>query len=81
MKREGRQAAKQTSQPFAGYNITLDPGHGGVDSGALRLTYEKEKVLALDLSQVIAQKRRDEIKNGFDYSLVIVEAIFVSSFL
>ncbi len=59
------QPAEQTStpnasQPLAGYNIILDPGHGGVDPGSLSLNNEKEKVLALDVSNVIAEKLRSE---------------------
>src|SRR5699024_1984862 len=50
---------KKSGQPLAGYNIMLDPGHGGIDPGALSLYTEKEKTLTLDFSKVIAERLRD----------------------
>lgn len=52
-------SSKKSAQPLAGYNIMLDPGHGGIDPGALSLYAEKEKVLALDFSKVIAERLRE----------------------
>src|SRR5699024_2249859 len=51
--------SKKSGQPLAGYNIMLDPGHGGIDPGALSLYTEKEKTLTLDFSKVIAERLRD----------------------
>lgn len=59
------QPAAQTStpdanKPLTGYNIILDPGHGGIDPGALGLHGEKEKSLTEDMTNVIAEKLRSE---------------------
>lgn len=43
-----------------GYNIMLDPGHGGIDPGAIGINGEQEKDLALDITNAVAEKLRDE---------------------
>lgn len=49
------------SQPLSGVNVVLDPGHGGIDSGALgiaRLTGAMEK--DINLANAVAVKKRLE---------------------
>src|SRR5690625_4808218 len=47
------------NQSLAGYNIVLDPGHGGKDSGAISLDGSYEKDLVLTTAHVIAQRLED----------------------
>lgn len=49
-----------SSKSLAGYNIMLDPGHGGTDPGAISLNGENEADIALDITQMVAEKLRDE---------------------
>lgn len=53
-------ATNSSNQSLAGYNIMLDPGHGGKDPGALSIHADKEKDLILDYTNVIAEKLRSE---------------------
>lgn len=47
------------NQSLAGYNIVLDPGHGGGDPGAIALDGSYEKNLALSTAQVVAKRLED----------------------
>ncbi|HLQ70618.1 MAG TPA: N-acetylmuramoyl-L-alanine amidase [Bacillota bacterium] len=49
-----------SNKSLAGYNIMLDPGHGGIDPGAIGLNGEHEKDLALQFTRTIAEKLRNE---------------------
>lgn len=53
-------AKEKKSQSLAGYNIVLDPGHGGGDPGAIALDGSYEKNLTLSTAQVIAKRLEDE---------------------
>lgn len=48
------------SESLAGYNIMLDPGHGGKDPGAISLNGENEADIALDITEMVADKLRNE---------------------
>src|SRR5699024_9783159 len=50
---------KKENQSLAGYNIVLDPGHGGGDPGAIALDGSYEKNLTLSTAQVIAKRLED----------------------
>lgn len=50
---------EKKSQSLAGYNIVLDPGHGGGDPGAIALDGSYEKNLTLSTAQVIANRLED----------------------
>lgn len=52
-------AKTNSNQSLAGYNIVLDPGHGGKDPGAIALDGSYEKNLILSTAHVIAQRLRD----------------------
>lgn len=49
-----------SGQALAGYNIILDPSHGGEDPGAIGMNGEMEKDLALDFTNTLAEKLRNE---------------------
>ncbi|MBO0993701.1 N-acetylmuramoyl-L-alanine amidase [Bacillus sp. SD088] len=50
--------SKNTSS-LSGYNIVIDPGHGGVDPGSIGLNNVFEKDMTMTTANVVAQKLRD----------------------
>src|SRR5699024_8862718 len=48
-----------TEDVLKGYNIILDPGHGGIDSGALSINGEQEKDFTLTVANAVAEKLRE----------------------
>lgn len=60
-KKSTTSSPSRSGQSLAGYNIMLDPGHGGKDPGALGINNAaKEKDLILDFTNTVAQKLRNE---------------------
>lgn len=55
-----KSSSNSSSQTLAGYNIMLDPSHGGKDPGAIGINGEQEKDFALEYANVVAQKLRDQ---------------------
>lgn len=53
-------STNSSNQPLAGYNIMIDPSHGGKDPGAIGINGEKEKDFALEYANIVAQKLRDQ---------------------
>lgn len=47
-------------KPLSGYHITIDPGHGGNDPGAIGVGHAKEKKLTLATAKEVSEKLRDE---------------------
>lgn len=47
------------NKPLAGYNIVLDPGHGGKDPGSIALNGAFEKDLILSTAHIVAQRLQD----------------------
>lgn len=54
-----QQTTNHEHKPLKGYNIVLDPGHGGKDPGAIGLNGDYEKDLILSTATAVAQKLRD----------------------
>ena len=52
--------SNDTKASLVGYNIMLDPGHGGKDPGAFGINGVKEKNLTLAIAKSVAQKLRNE---------------------
>lgn len=48
-----------TGNPLKGVNIVLDPGHGGIDPGAIASNGEQEKDLTLKVTQAVADNLRE----------------------
>ncbi|WP_244535731.1 N-acetylmuramoyl-L-alanine amidase [Lentibacillus halodurans] len=55
----GEETSGTTVVPLDGYNIVLDPGHGGRDPGASGISHEQEKNFTLTVAKVVAQKLRN----------------------
>lgn len=71
------------NQSLAGYNIVLDPGHGGRDPGAIALDGSYEKNLILSTAHVIAQRLEDAgatviMTRNNDKSLLLEERVAMS---
>lgn len=66
---------KATSDSLSGYNIVLDPGHGGKDPGSIGLGGVKEKDIILSTTDHVAQALRDA---GANVILTRSEDSFVS---
>lgn len=48
-----------TNKSLKGYNIILDPGHGGTDPGSIAVNGKQEKYFTLRAAQAIANKLRE----------------------
>lgn len=72
------------NQSLAGYNIVLDPGHGGQDPGSIALDGSYEKDLTLSTAHVVAQRLKDAgatviMTRENDRSLLLEERVSVSN--
>ncbi len=72
-----------SNQALTGYNIVLDPGHGGQDPGAIALDGSYEKDLILSTAQVIAKRLEDAgatviMTRKNDRSLLLEERVALS---
>lgn len=51
-----KRSSKNGNQPLAGYNIMIDPGHGGSDPGSTSLQGTFEKEYTLKVAKVVAEE-------------------------
>jgi N-acetylmuramoyl-L-alanine amidase len=58
------------------FRIVIDPGHGGIDSGAIGVNGTREKDLTLEISDLIAKQIRE--LGTFDVKLTRNEDIYLS---
>lgn len=75
---------KTKGNQLAGYNIVLDPGHGGRDPGAIALDGSYEKDLILSTAHVVAQRLKDAgatviMTRENDKSLLLDERVSMSN--
>lgn len=57
-KKTSDESSDQTKANLEGYNIILDPGHGGKDPGAIGINQVQEKDLTLTMAESVAEKLR-----------------------
>ncbi|MFD1039081.1 N-acetylmuramoyl-L-alanine amidase [Virgibacillus byunsanensis] len=75
---------KNTKSPLEGYNIVLDPGHGGKDPGAIGLGGVHEKDFIMPTTYKVAQHLRDAgatviLTRTADYFVPLGERIRISN--
>ncbi|ASK62261.1 N-acetylmuramoyl-L-alanine amidase [Virgibacillus phasianinus] len=77
-------SAASAKRSLAGYNIVLDPGHGGKDPGALGIGGTLEKDVILDTAENVAQRLRAAgatviMTRDSDHFLSLEERVLISS--
>ncbi|SEP68840.1 N-acetylmuramoyl-L-alanine amidase [Virgibacillus subterraneus] len=77
-------AKKQSSGSLAGYNIVLDPGHGGKDPGAIGIGGTFEKGIIMDTADNVAKQLRDAgatviLTREDDYFIPLEERVRISN--